>query len=75
LIDGFEERKESSYIEINSVDSFQGREKDIIIINCVRSNKNHEIGFLFDDRRLNVAISRSKYFLIIIGNYNTISYD
>lgn len=75
MIDGFEERKESSYIEINSVDSFQGREKDIIIINCVRSNKNHEIGFLFDDRRLNVAISRSKYFLIIIGNYNTISYD
>ena len=57
-----------SEIEVANVDSFQGREKDFIILSCVRSNEISTIGFLSDPRRLNVAITRAKYGLIIIGN-------
>ena len=57
-------------LEVSSIDSFQGKEKDFIIINTVRNNSNNEIGFLKDLKRLNVSISRAKYGLIIIGNAN-----
>lgn len=60
-------------IEIASVDAFQGREKDIIIMSCVRSNEKQGIGFLSDPRRLNVALTRSKYGTIIVGNPKILS--
>ena len=62
---GINNHEFSSCIEINTVDAYQGREKDIIIISTVRS---HGLGFLNDYRRMNVAITRAKNFLWIVGN-------
>ncbi|XP_076041581.1 upf1 RNA helicase isoform X2 [Oratosquilla oratoria] len=60
-------------LEVASVDAFQGREKDIIIMSCVRSNEHQGIGFLSDPRRLNVALTRSRYGIIIVGNPKVLS--
>jgi regulator of nonsense transcripts 1 len=55
-------------IQISSIDSFQGAEKDYIIISCDRDNNRGNIGFVNDERRLNVSITRAKYGLFIIVN-------
>nr|XP_050855849.1 uncharacterized protein LOC127066326 isoform X1 [Vespula vulgaris] len=59
-------------VEINTVDSFQGQERDIILMSCVRS---HGIGFLSDPQRLCVALTRAKHSLILCGNFNTLMRD
>ena len=59
-------------LEIDTVDGFQGREKEAVIITLVRSNKTGEIGFLSDTRRMNVAMTRARRKLIVIGDSATI---
>lgn len=59
-------------MSINTVDSFQGQERDIIYISLVRSNENGEIGFLSDIRRMNVAMTRARKKLVIFGDSATI---
>ena len=59
-------------IKINTVDSFQGQERDVIYISLVRSNDKGEIGFLSDKRRMNVAMTRAKKKLVIVGDSATI---
>ncbi len=65
--------KDKIFVEVNTVDGFQGREKEVIVISFVRSNDKGELGFLEDLRRLNVAITRPKRKLIMVGNKKTLS--
>ena len=60
-------------ISVNTVDGFQGQERDIILISLVRSNDNGQIGFLKDLRRMNVAMTRARMKLIILGNKDTMT--
>lgn len=59
-------------IEVKSVDAYQGRERDIIIFSAVRSNRSCRLGFLSDWRRMNVAMTRAKSGLIIVGDKETL---
>lgn len=68
-----EQRSRTSLLDVDTVDSFQGSECDVIIISLVRSNDDQEIGFLKDTRRMNVAITRARRKLVIIGDGSTIA--
>ena len=61
-----------SKIKINTIDSFQGQERDIIYISLVRSNDKGEIGFLSDERRMNVAMTRARKKLVMVGDSATV---
>jgi senataxin len=60
------------FVEINTVDAFQGREANIVIFSCVRAAGSNGIGFLSDVRRMNVALTRAKYFLFVIARCSSI---
>ncbi|KAH0571760.1 DNA helicase [Spironucleus salmonicida] len=63
---------QNSEVEIHTVDSFQGREKDIIILSMTRSNKHKQAGFVDNQKRINVSITRAKQQLFIIGDSETL---
>jgi regulator of nonsense transcripts 1 len=65
-------QKSNCSIEVNSVDAYQGRERDLIIFSSVRSNRMNKIGFLKDWRRMNVAITRAKLGMIVFGDLETL---
>lgn len=60
-------------VEIDSVDGFQGREKELVIVSLVRSNMDGEMGFLADTRRMNVAMTRARKRLVVIGDGATLT--
>ncbi|MGL4630690.1 MAG: C-terminal helicase domain-containing protein, partial [Leadbetterella sp.] len=62
----------SKKIRLDSVDSFQGQESDIVLISMVRSNPEGKIGFLSDIRRMNVALTRARKKLVVIGDSSTL---
>ena len=66
-------QKYKSQIAIKTVDGFQGQERDVIYISLVRSNDQKEIGFLNDIRRMNVALTRAKKKLVVIGDSSTLA--
>jgi superfamily I DNA and/or RNA helicase len=55
-------------LEWNTVDAFQGREADVAIYSVTRSNPSRKLGFLKENRRLNVALSRGRYYLVLVGD-------
>jgi ATP-dependent RNA/DNA helicase IGHMBP2 len=61
-------------LEIDSVDGFQGREKEVVMLSLVRSNSEGEVGFLADIRRMNVALTRARRKLLIIGDSATLAH-
>lgn len=66
-------RSPDAKIEIDSVDGFQGREKEAVLLSLVRSNVEGELGFLIDTRRMNVAMTRAKRKLFVVGDSATLS--
>ena len=60
------------YFSINSIDGFQGQERDVIYISLVRSNDKGQIGFLADTRRMNVALTRARKKLVVVGDSATL---
>jgi ATP-dependent RNA/DNA helicase IGHMBP2 len=67
------ERLKLSEVEIDTVDGFQGREKEAVVVSLVRSNADGEIGFLADVRRMNVALTRARRKLIVVGDSATVT--
>ena len=61
-------------VEVPNIDAFQGREKEVIVLSLVRSNANHQLGFLDDMRRINVGLTRAKRGLAVIGDKDTLKY-
>lgn len=64
-----------NFVDINTVDGFQGREKDVAIFSCVRASKERSIGFVADFRRMNVGITRARSSVLVVGSASTLKRD
>ena len=69
------DRRGAGELEIGTVDGFQGREKEVVVVSCVRSNPSGEIGFLAESRRMNVAITRARRQIVVVGDSATLGRD
>ena len=68
-------KEDQKKVEVKSVDGYQGREKEVVLLSLVRSNSNREVGFLSERRRLNVAVTRAKRQVIVICDSETVGSD
>ncbi|XP_011041921.1 PREDICTED: probable helicase MAGATAMA 3 isoform X2 [Populus euphratica] len=68
-------QESKTFVDIQTVDGFQGREKDVAIFSCVRSNDDRRIGFVSDARRMNVGITRAKSSVLVVGSASTLRND
>ena len=68
LMKSIKDENKSSRIKVSTVDAFQGQERNIIIFSSVRANKKGQVGFVNDERRLNVSLTRAQNLLIAFGN-------
>lgn len=75
LLKGMRPERHGTALEISSVDGFQGREKEAIVISMVRSNSGGEVGFLADRRRMNVAVTRARRHCCLVCDTETVSSD
>ena len=61
-------KEEFPGLELGSVDGFQGREKEVVVLSLVRSNEAGEVGFLGEERRMNVGMTRARRGLVVVGD-------
>lgn len=66
-------RRDLSRVDVGTIDSQQGRENEVVLISLVRSNEKREVGFLKEKRRLNVAMTRAKRQLVVVGDSDTVA--
>ncbi|XP_060601702.1 uncharacterized protein LOC132754965 [Ruditapes philippinarum] len=66
------EKRHLNNIEVSTVDGFQGREKHVIIMSCVRANQSGTIGFVGDRKRMNVSLTRAKYAMYLVGRFESL---
>ena len=67
-VDGMANQLEGIRCEVNTIDAAQGREADLVLFSVVRSNEDHKVGFVNSDKRANVALSRARLGLVIVGD-------
>jgi predicted DNA helicase len=72
-VDRLEGKIDTDGVEINTVDGFQGREKEVVLVSLVRSNERGEIGFLDEPRRFNVAVTRARRKIVVVGDASTVA--
>jgi superfamily I DNA and/or RNA helicase len=72
-VDRIEGRVDPAGVEIDTVDGFQGREKEVVLVSLVRSNDEGRIGFLAEPRRFNVALTRARRKAVLVGDASTVT--
>lgn len=69
------EERAKKLVDVNTIDGFQGREKDLVIFSAVRAREHKKIGFVADERRINVGLTRARASMLVIGHAGALSQD
>lgn len=72
-VDRLDRQMDIDGVEVDTVDGFQGREKEVVFVSLVRSNERGEIGFLDEARRFNVAVTRARRKAVVVGDARTVA--